>query len=243
MMITYTGRHIVLIEDDEDYAQLVIDRLSWQGFRFSLADSGRQGISMARAQLPDLVILDLQLEQKYEGLRVLQQLQSDPATRQIPVIIHSIHVDERQLRTTGIAQGAWYCVDKNDSLSELAAAVNRVLTICAGVQPSPKRQRWLPLDYEPEIDMVFVDGVATEIKLSRNQSLLLALLVRSGGQICARDDIAREVYNSHDISNEQIDRLVSRLRDKLRDNAASPRFIEAVYGRGYRLIVTSSQEI
>lgn len=239
-MATNAGRLIAMIEDDDDYVQLVIDRLEWQGFSFVTACNAPEGIAAIRAHRPELVILDLQLTQKLEGLRVLRALREEPTTARVPVIIHSILADEREIRTSGIKLGAWYCLDKNDSISELEAYVHRALAIRADGEGRNGRPVLLPLDYDEKRGLVWIDGAPTEIKLSRQQALLLALLVRRAGQICSRDDIAREVYQTPDIADEAIDRLVSRLRAKLDDQNTPARLIQAVRGVGYKLIVPAS---
>lgn len=235
-MATNAGRLIAMIEDDDDYVQLVVDRLEWQGFSFVTACTATEGIAAIRTHQPDLVILDLQLTQKLEGLRVLRALREDPATARVPVIIHSVWADERDIRTSGINLGAWYCLDKHDSLSELEAYVHRALAIRSDGMTGEGRPPLLPLDYNEKRGLVWVDGAMTDIKLSRQQALLLAVLVRRAGQICSRDDIAREVYQTHDIADEAIDRLISRLRAKLGDRGTPARMIQSVRGIGYKLL-------
>lgn len=231
-MATHSGQLIVMVEDDDDYVQSVVDRLEWQGFSFVIACTGDEGMRAVREHLPDLVILDLQLTKKLEGLSVLQALRADPATAAIPVIIHSVWANEKELRTRGIDQGAWYCLDKNDSLRELEACVHRALAISGSGAAGARRL--VPVDYDDKTGTVWLHGAATPIKLSRQQALLLALLVRRAGRICSRDAIAREVYRTSAITNEPIDRLVSRLREKLGD-AEAAQAIEAVRGIGYKL--------
>ena len=149
MMTRYVGRSIAIIEDDYDYTQLIIDQLEWQGFCFHIATNGADGIRLVRAREPDLVILDLGLTTKHEGFQVLEQLQADPRTCTIPVIIHSIRASERSLRARGLLLGAWYCIDKDDSLAELEVTVQRALHIRAGARTGMARRRLLPLVLTP----------------------------------------------------------------------------------------------
>jgi DNA-binding response OmpR family regulator len=97
------------------------------------------------------------------------------------------------------------------------------------------RARLEPLDFDSKAGVVWIDGKSTAIELTLLQAKLLAFLVDHSGEICSRDEIASSVYGAF-TSNEAIDRLVSRLRDKLDDNPKKPRFIDSVRGVGYRLI-------
>jgi DNA-binding response OmpR family regulator len=236
-MTTHQDRLIVIIEDDEDYAQSIVDCLEWQGFTFVIATAGTDGLTAVKARSPDLVILDLRLSTKLEGLSVLRQLRADPATADIPVIIHSVRADEKELRTSGIKLGAWYCLDKHDRLAELEAIVHRALDIRYRGHIPAKRQRLVPVDYDKQAGTVWINGQAADIRLSHHQAKLLAFLVKRAGQICSRDEIAEEVYETPNVTNQQIDRLVGRLRVKLRDDTDYPRYIEAIYGVGYKLHV------
>ncbi len=236
-MTKYAGRSIAIIEDDRDYTQLIVDQLEWQGFRFAIATNGAEGVRLVRAQMPDLVILDLWLTTKHEGLQVLDQLQADPLTCAIPVIIHSIRASEKLLRTNGLRLGAWYCLDKNDSLGELDAIVQRILYIQSSGHSRVAQRRRIPLDYDQRAGTVWIDGQVTAIRLSRYQGTLLATLVEHAGQICSRDMLGLRLYGSDAFSNEQIDRMVSRLRSKLGDDPDQPRFIMTVWGQGYKMLV------
>jgi DNA-binding response OmpR family regulator len=225
-----------MIEDDDDYVLNVLDRFEWQGFSFSIAETGAEGVALVRSCLPDLVILDIMLETATEGLSVLRQLRADSRTAAIPVVIHSIRADDLEIRLRGLDMGAWYCLYKHKSLSELEAVVRRALEISANGNgyAELRATRHIPVDLDTKCSVVYLNGAPTSIKLSRQQHLLLALFARRAGEVVTRDDIAREVYNAA-TDNATIDRLVSRLREKLGDTAEKQLYIESAHGRGYRL--------
>jgi DNA-binding response OmpR family regulator len=239
-MTTQQGRSILIIEDDEDYTQHIIDRLEWQGYRFIQAVTGQTGLVDAKKHRPDVIILDVRLASEHEGFQILRELQADPATRDIPVIVNSVKAEDVELRTNGINLGAWYCLNKHEGLAELEAIVRRAIQIRYGIASGMAELRLSPLDYDRETGTVWINRKATDVKLSREQGKLLALLVERAGQICSRDLIAEAVYQSEAISNQQIDRMVGRLREKLGDDAVESQFIESVRGVGYKLRITNS---
>jgi DNA-binding response OmpR family regulator len=234
-MITQQERTILVIEDDEDYTQHIIDRLEWQGYRFIQAATGAAGLEVARNHRPDLIILDVRLASEREGFQVLRDLQADLLTHDIPVIVNTIKGKDVDLRTNGINLGAWYCLNKHEGLAELEAIVRRAIRIRYPIGTPTAESRLCPVDYELKTGTIWIDGKPTSIKLSRDQGRLLALLVEHAGQICSRDLIAETVYEVGDISNQQIDRLVARLREKLGDGVGEARYIESVRGVGYKL--------
>ena len=85
-MEKHDQRKIVYVEDDEDMIGLVKLILEREGFHVVGAKSGREGIDIIKKELPDLVLLDLMLPE-IDGWNVLQQLRSNEATKEIPVIV------------------------------------------------------------------------------------------------------------------------------------------------------------
>lgn len=95
---------VLLIEDDTAIADLYGGRLSRDGYAVAVAHDGEQGLEMARSDVPNLILLDLRLP-KVDGLTVLRELRSDPASAEVPVVILT-NYDEPDVRSTGIRLGA-----------------------------------------------------------------------------------------------------------------------------------------
>jgi two-component system cell cycle response regulator DivK len=83
-------RTILLVEDNELSRDALSRRLHRRGFRVTLAEDGQQGISMARSERPDLILMDLGLP-KIDGWEATRLLKRDTATRHIPIIVLSAH--------------------------------------------------------------------------------------------------------------------------------------------------------
>lgn len=129
--MVFNGKRILLVEDDRFLRRACATGLQQHGFTVSTAVDGEEGLHLARAERPDLILLDL-LMPKLSGLDVLALLRADEATRTIPILVlsnssHAQHVSE----VTRL--GAEYLVKSNLSLQELAERVTRILDASAPV--------------------------------------------------------------------------------------------------------------
>jgi two-component system cell cycle response regulator DivK len=94
---------ILLVEDNEMNRDMLVRRLERRGFEVSTAGDGQEGLSLARTQLPDLILLDMSLPEM-DGWEVARQLKSDASTHDIPVIAltaHAMHGDREAALVAG----------------------------------------------------------------------------------------------------------------------------------------------
>ncbi len=117
---------ILLAEDDRFLRKAAGGMLRKLGHTVITAEDGEEALRMARAELPELILLDL-IMPKIQGFEVLRALKADPATRDIPVIILSNLGQDADIQTTLKAGAAGYLVKVNLSLTELGAAVDRAM--------------------------------------------------------------------------------------------------------------------
>ncbi len=117
---------ILLAEDDRFLRKAAGGMLRKLGHTVITAEDGEEALRMARAELPELILLDL-IMPKIQGFEVLRALKADPATRDIPVIILSNLGQDADKQTTLKAGAAEYLVKVNLSLTELGAAVARAM--------------------------------------------------------------------------------------------------------------------
>ena len=116
---------ILLIEDDADSREVYGAVLRHSGYRILEAKNGEEGISLARQHGPDLIVMDLGLP-LLDGLQATEVLKSDPATRGIPVVAMSVHVQEFYRGRAG-AVGCESFLDKPCEPKRLVGEVARVL--------------------------------------------------------------------------------------------------------------------
>lgn len=114
---------VLLIEDDTAIADLYGGRLIRDGYAVAVARNGEEGLEMARAEAPNLIYLDVRLP-KVDGLTVLRELQNDPASADVPVVILT-NYDDPEVRSTGLELGARLVLLKSETtpaqLSSLTA--------------------------------------------------------------------------------------------------------------------------
>jgi|WetSurMetagenome_2_1015567.scaffolds.fasta_scaffold58979_3 CheY-like chemotaxis protein len=119
-------KRVLLVEDDRFLRRACQGGLSQRGFTVSIAVDGEEGLQKARADLPDLILLDM-LMPKLSGLDVLRALRAEERTRGIPVVILSNSSREQDLQEVQRLGVSGYLVKANLSLHELGEQVARLL--------------------------------------------------------------------------------------------------------------------
>lgn len=119
------ARRVLVVEDDRFLRRACEASLRQRGFTVLTAADGEEGLRVARAERPDLVLLDM-LMPKLSGLEVLRALKADEATRAIPVVILSNSSREQDVEEAKRLGAADYLVKANLSLQELADRVARI---------------------------------------------------------------------------------------------------------------------
>jgi DNA-binding response OmpR family regulator len=118
------GRHVLVVEDDKDIAELIGRHLVSHGYQVSIAGRAKEALEKARANKPNLITLDIYLPDA-DGFELLQQLKNDPTTNDIPVVIVSVMGDQRE----GLRLGAVDYLTKPIDPQRLVASVNRILQV------------------------------------------------------------------------------------------------------------------
>jgi two-component system KDP operon response regulator KdpE len=221
----------ILIIDDEPQIRRFLDiSLRTQGYRISMAEDGTSGLERLATDGADLLILDLGLPDR-DGHSVLKELRQ---WSQVPVIVLTVRAGEAE-KVAALDAGANDYVTKPFGVRELMARVRALL-----------RSTALPPDAQPVYDdgrlrvdlmrrEVSVEGAA--VTLSRKEYALLALLVRNAGRVITQPQLLREVWGpTHQHDTHYLRILVAKLRQKLGDDAAAPRWIVTEPGVGLRLL-------
>lgn len=223
--------HIVLIEDEQNIAELVRYNLQREGYRMSVAGNGEDGLRLIERHRPDLVLLDLLLP-RLDGLEVCQRLKQGEATRSIPVIMLTAKASETD-KVTGLELGADDYVTKPFSPRELVARVRAVLRRRAVPAPSPLFGCG---DLEVDWERHQVRVRRRSIKLTSKEFRLLKVLVEARGRVLSREALLERVWGydpSLEIETRTVDFHISRLRRKLMTEANR---IVTVAGSGYRFL-------
>lgn len=221
---------ILIIEDEEDIAELVRFNLEKEGYQISIATTGEEGMKAARADMPDLIILDLMLP-GLDGLDVCKVLKAGDKTKGIPIVIVTAKGEESDV-VTGLEVGADDYITKPFSPKVLIARIRSVIRrrSTPPVDDNATLQlRGLTID--PRRHEVRIDGKVIDLTLTEFQ--ILHLLARRPGWVFTRYQIVNEVRGDDIIvTDRSVDVQFVGLRRKLGDWGKE---IETVRGVGYRL--------
>jgi DNA-binding response OmpR family regulator len=225
----------VLVVDDEPTIVEIVGRyLERAGYEARGAGDGFEALELAAAERPDLVVLDLMLP-GIDGIEVMRRLRELPGPP-LAVILLTARGEESD-RLVGLRQGADDYVVKPFSPAELVARIGAVLRrtkppAADGDEEPPIEVNGLRI--EPASRRAFRDG--EEVTLTMREFDLLAFLAAHPGRVYSRDQLMESVWGEpyfEDTSTVTVH--IRRLRAKLGDDPASPRFVETVWGVGYRL--------
>ena len=229
-----TAHGTVLVVDDEPTIVEVVGRyMERAGYETLEAADGPGALRRRRAAAPDLVVLDVMLP-GIDGIEVMRRLHERPGSP-VPVILLTARGEESD-RLIGLRRGADDYVVKPFSPAELVARVEAVLR---RVSPPAEEEAASPIELgplriDPAMRTVALDG--EEIALTQREFDLLAYLAAHPGQVFSRDQLMDAVWDYPSFNDTRTVTVhVRRLRAKLGDDPAEPRFIETVWGVGYRL--------
>jgi two-component system OmpR family response regulator len=226
---------ILVVDDDADIRDLLTQYLRKQGLLASAVAGGREMRAFLERNEVDLIVLDLMLPGT-DGLALCRELRAGPRT--VPVVMLTARGDEAD-RILGLEMGADDYVAKPFAPRELLARIRAVL----------RRSRMLPPNLqvrEPARCLAFgswlldttgrhlQDGTGTQVALSGAEYRLLRVFLDHPQHILTRDQLLNLTQGREaDIFDRSIDLLVSRLRQRLGEDAREPRYIKTVRNEGY----------
>jgi DNA-binding response OmpR family regulator len=225
-------RGSILVVDDEPTIGEVVSRyLARAGYATRVAGDGPAAVAAALEHRPDLIVLDLMLP-RFDGLEVMRRVR-EQGRRGTAIILLTAKGEESD-RIIGLRLGADDYVVKPFSPGELVARVDAVLRRLA---TTPEPEPPLELDgvtIDPTARRVLVRG--EEAALTQREFDLLLFLARHPGQAFTRAQLMDRVWQYSFYSDTSTVTVhIRRLRAKIEPEPARPRFIETVWGVGYRL--------
>ncbi|MCK5119078.1 MAG: response regulator transcription factor, partial [Candidatus Latescibacteria bacterium] len=227
------GQHILVVEDEEDIAELVRYHLDRAGFRVRIALNGEDALREVKANRPALIVLDLMLPD-IEGTEVCRRIRRVPETVGLPILMLTAKGEEMD-RVVGFELGADDYMTKPFSPRELVLRVKAILRRSAGMRAGEEEQiRAGDLTVDVGAHRVSVQG--TPVVLTATEFDLLVFLMRSPGKVHTRDGLLNAVWGHDYIGYDRtVDTHVRRLRKKL---GAAAEHIETVRGVGYRFRIS-----
>jgi two-component system, OmpR family, response regulator len=227
---------ILIVDDDREIRELLAVYLQKNGFKVVLAADGRHMRTALKNSAIDLIVLDLMLPGE-DGLSLCRELRAGP-DKAIPVLMLTAR-DEETDRVVGLEMGADDYLTKPFAARELMARIHAVL----------RRTRMLPPNLrvtEAAASLRFgdwhldttarhlLDADGTMVALSGAEYRLLRVFLDHPQHVLNRDQLLNLTQGRGvDLFDRSIDLLVSRLRQRLRDEAREPRYIKTVRNEGY----------
>ncbi len=219
---------ILVVEDEPDALELIAFNLKNAGLEVVTAENGEAALQLARAHLPDLILLDLMLPE-VDGLEVCKILRRDSATSAIPIIMVTARAAEMD-RVLGLELGADDYVTKPFSPRELVLRVKNLLRRRQATETKTDRITAGDLVIDIPRHLVTVQG--RPVELTATEFRLLSVLAQRRGRVQSREQLLRDVWNYESlIDTRTVDTHMRRLREKL---GPAARYLDTVRGVGYR---------
>ncbi len=223
---------ILIIEDEPELVRVLKSYLEQAGYNVLSALRGDTGLSTWEAKQPDLVILDLNLP-GMDGLEVARLIRQDD-TRRTPIIMLTALADERD-QLKGLNLGADDYVTKPFSPRVVVARVNALLRRVEALPLTNQPVHIADLVIDPEAHSLQRSGEA--IELTPTEFCLLLTLARQPGRVFSRLQLLEAVQGvAYEGYERTIDAHIKNLRAKIELNPRKPRYIETVFGVGYRFV-------
>jgi DNA-binding response OmpR family regulator len=220
---------VLIVEDDAAMATALRDGFAYEGYEVTLARDGESGLKAAYAAAPDLVVLDVMLP-RLNGLDVCKRLRSEGSG--VPIIMLTARGQEID-KVLGLKLGADDYVTKPFGFMELMARVEALLRRTSG--------RARPAEVFGFGD-VLVDFKKAELRkrgepveVTARELKLLEYFIAHRGEVVPRERLLDQVweYDSAPLTRT-VDMHVAKLRKKIEDDPADPRFIVTVHRMGYK---------
>ena len=220
---------ILVVDDKANIRRLLQDYLVEQGYRVLVAENGREAIYVARADRPDLVLIEIMMRE----MAAYEFMSNDWQERGTPVSLLTARLDETD-KVIGLELGADDYITKPFGLRELLARVRAVLRRANGGSTTEKNSLEAgELAVDVERRTVVVGGRL--VNLTPSEFSLLTTLMRTPGRVFSRfellDALPGEAFEG---AERSVDVHIRNLRKKIEPDASNPHYVETVFGVGYR---------
>jgi two-component system, OmpR family, alkaline phosphatase synthesis response regulator PhoP len=226
-------KRVLIVEDDQDIAELTSIHLRDLGCEVELATSGVKGYEEARLSTFDLIILDIMLP-GMDGLEICRKLRAEEIFS--PILMLTAKSEELD-KVLGLEMGADDYLTKPFSIREFIARAKAILRRSSQNNLPPRTKSELIKNEDLVIDLakrkVLVKGIRVE--LTPKEYNLLELLVTNPGKSYSREDLLNLVWGYEFSGYEHtVNSHINRLRSKIEPDFSKPKYILTTWGVGYR---------
>lgn len=222
------AKTILVVEDEQDIATIIDFNLKRSGFDTLMAYDGPTGLKLALENAPDLILLDVMLP-GMDGFEICRQVREKS---QVPIIMLTAREEESD-KILGLELGADDYVTKPFSNRELIARIKaNMRRFSAAEVPQEKTDAGVGLSISEEDTAVYKDG--KPIDLSVREFDILSYLAAEPGRVVSREELMEKVWGFEYYGDlRAVDVAIRRLREKIEDEPAQPKYIITKRGLGY----------
>lgn len=223
---------ILLVEDDRMISEIVLYNLTKEGFEACSAVDGEEGLARFFSEKPDIVLLDVMLP-GLDGFSVLRRIRSESNT---PVIMLTAREEEAD-KVAGLELGADDYITKPFSMREMLARIKANLRRAAVGNGAEGASLLVCGDISMDTEGMAAYKSGVPLELSARELELLKLMLLSPNKVLSRELLMEKVwgYQYYGDDLRAVDTAVRRLREKVEDDPASPRYILTKRSAGYYL--------
>ena len=222
---------ILLVEDDAHIRRFLRATLVTQGYGLLEVETGEEGLALAAAQVPDLVLLDLGLPDM-DGKEVIRRLRE---WSEVPIIVLTARGQERE-KVASLDAGADDYLTKPFGVGELLARIRAAMRRVRMPEPGRVEQVLSLGNVTVDLERRRVTRGAEEINLTPIEFKLLSVLIRHRGKVVTHRQLLKEVWGpSYIEQNPYLRIVILNLRRKLEENPTRPHYLITEPGVGYRL--------
>ena len=219
-----------MVDDEPEAVELVEFNLKQAGYAVSTAADGAGALKKARAQVPDLIVLDVMLPEM-DGFEICKTLRLDAGTARVPIIMLTAKAAEID-RVLGLELGADDYLTKPYSPRELLLRIKKILAR-SQAEEKPKEQLRFG-DLLVDLPRHVATWKSKPIELTATEFKLLTVLAQRSGRVQSRDQLLRDVWEYDSlIDTRTVDTHMRRLREKI---GAASKHLDTVRGVGYRFV-------
>jgi DNA-binding response OmpR family regulator len=222
---------ILIVEDDREIRDLLVHYLRKEGFRPLAARDGEEGLEMARAEKPDLVLLDILLP-KMDGLELLRNIRADREIARTPVAMLTAKGDETD-RIVGLELGADDYIPKPFSPREVVARIKAIFRRSRKPPEEPEEKVYDYSGLRLDVSRHEVRFKGKTVSLTSKEFRILQALLSAPGRVLTRESILKRVWGegTH-VIDRTVDVHIAKLRRKIPFLSEA---IETVKDLGYKL--------
>lgn len=226
------NERILVVDDDKEIARLLRSYLEQAGYAVQVAHDGGTALHALRRERPDLLLLDLMLPDK-DGWTITRTIRSDQHLAETLIIMITARIEDTD-KILGLELGADDYITKPFNPREVIARVRALLRRTRKSDAPARALSVGGIRLDADRRLVTLDSLPVE--LTPTEFSLLQTLMESPGYVFTRGELMdRALGYSYDGMDRTLDSHIKNLRRKIEDDPRSPRYIQTVYGVGYRL--------